>query len=132
MFCEMCCTTEHVLIKSRPKNLREGRGSIVNVASMLGTTASAPGTYATDYTATKHGVMGLTKADAIAYGTPEHRIRINAMCPGYVATPLLKDTMERGLSSTMVDEINKVPMGDRKSTRLNSSHSGESRMPSSA
>ena len=78
---------------------------------MLGTTASAPGTYASDYTATKHGVMGLTKADAIAYGTPEHRIRINAMCPGYVATPLLKDTMERGLSSTMVDEINKVPMG---------------------
>ena len=83
----------------------------MNVASMLGTKASAPSTFASDYTATKHGVMGLTKADAIHYGTPEYRIRINAMCPGYVATPLLKDTMERGLSASMADEIKKVPMG---------------------
>jgi NAD(P)-dependent dehydrogenase (short-subunit alcohol dehydrogenase family) len=34
------------------------------------------------YTATKHGVVGMTKADAIAYC--REGIRINAMCPGYV------------------------------------------------
>ena len=103
----MCCTTEHVLIKSRPKNLREGRGSIVNVASMLGTTASAPGTYATDYTATKHGVMGLTKADAIAYGTPEHRIRINAISPGVISTPMVDD-----IPTPLLEDIqSKHPIG---------------------
>jgi NAD(P)-dependent dehydrogenase (short-subunit alcohol dehydrogenase family) len=75
---------------------------------MLGTVASAPSTLATDYTATKHGVMGLTKTDAIFYGTPEYRIRINAMCPGYVATPLLLQARESGI---MDGEVAKVPMG---------------------
>lgn len=67
---------------------RGNRGVIVNVASMYGVTGASPSTMATAYTASKHGVMGLTKADALAYA-PEG-IRINAICPGYVATPLLK------------------------------------------
>jgi NAD(P)-dependent dehydrogenase (short-subunit alcohol dehydrogenase family) len=75
---------------------------------MLGTVASAPSTFATDYTATKHGVMGLTKADATFYGTLEYRIRINAMCPGYVSTPLLLQASESGI---MDGEVAKVPMG---------------------
>jgi len=93
---------------TRIKSEREGRGSIVNVASMLGTVASAPASNASDYTATKHGVMGLTKADGIYYGAPQYRIRINAMCPGYVATPLLLGAQKSG----MIDgELSKVPMG---------------------
>lgn len=67
---------------------RGNRGVIVNVASMLGLVASAPGTPAVAYTASKHGVMGLTKTDATMYAS--RGIRINAMCPGYIATPLLK------------------------------------------
>jgi NAD(P)-dependent dehydrogenase (short-subunit alcohol dehydrogenase family) len=52
--------------------------------------------------------MGLTKADAIFYGTPEYRIRINAMCPGYVGTPLLQEAQKKGI---MDGEVAKVPMG---------------------
>ncbi|KAK4542635.1 hypothetical protein LTR36_006684 [Oleoguttula mirabilis] len=68
---------------------RGNRGVIVNVSSMLGLVASAPATPAPAYTASKHGVMGLTKTDATMYAS--RGIRINACCPGYVATPLLKD-----------------------------------------
>lgn len=64
-----------------------GRGIIVNVASMLGLVAASPSTPAVAYTASKHGVMGLTKTDAVMYAPKG--IRINAVCPGYIATPLL-------------------------------------------
>ena len=70
-------------------SLRGNRGVIVNTASMLGLTGSSPATPACAYTASKHGVMGLTRTDAIMYAP--QGIRINAVCPGYVATPLLKN-----------------------------------------
>lgn len=73
---------------------------------MLGTTASARATPATAYTASKHGVMGLTKTDAVYYA-PQH-IRINAMCPGYIGTPLLKSAT---VSGVMDGELARVPMG---------------------
>lgn len=73
---------------------------------MLGITASAPATPATAYTASKHGVMGLTKTDAIFYAPQQ--IRINAMCPGYIATPLLESATMSGI---MQGELDKVPMG---------------------
>jgi len=94
------------MLKQDVKSLREGRGVIVNVASMLGTVASAPVTPATAYTASKHGVMGLTKTDAIFYA-PQN-IRINAICPGYVETPLLQSASAAG---AMDLELKKVPMG---------------------
>jgi len=67
---------------------RGTRGVIINVSSMLGLVASSPGTPAVAYTASKHAVMGLTKTDAAMYAP--RGIRVNAICPGYVATPLLK------------------------------------------
>ncbi|KAK5689221.1 hypothetical protein LTR17_026423 [Elasticomyces elasticus] len=85
---------------------RGNRGVIVNVASMLGLVASSPVTPAVAYTSSKHGVMGLTKTDAVMYAPKG--IRINAMCPGYVGTPLLKDTVASGGMST---EVAKVPQG---------------------
>ncbi|KAF7187784.1 Levodione reductase [Pseudocercospora fuligena] len=85
---------------------RGSRGVIVNVASMLGLVASSPGTPACAYTATKHGVMGLTKTDAVTYA--KDGIRINAICPGYIATPLLKSATAAGV---MNEEVAKVPMG---------------------
>lgn len=69
-----------------PALLARGGGAIVNVASILGQvgwrTASA-------YVASKHGVVGLTKSAALEYA--EHGIRINAVGPGFVETPILGD-----------------------------------------
>jgi NAD(P)-dependent dehydrogenase (short-subunit alcohol dehydrogenase family) len=85
---------------------REGRGVIVNVASMLGTVATSPMTPAPAYSGSKHGVMGITKTDAVMYAP--QKVRINAMCPGYVETPLL---LSATASGAMDHELTKVPMG---------------------
>lgn len=61
-----------------------GGGAIVNNASILGTVAYPN---ACAYVAAKHGVLGLTRAAALEYAT--RGIRINAVCPGFIKTPLL-------------------------------------------
>ncbi|MET4639319.1 glucose 1-dehydrogenase [Mycetocola sp. 2940] len=70
-----------------PEILKAGaaEGAIVNMASIHGTVA-AIGSSA--YTATKHAVVGLTKNAAAEYGA--QGLRINAVGPGYIETPLLK------------------------------------------
>lgn len=67
---------------TRDLGLREGRGRIINVASMYGVVAPCHTMAHTAYAAAKHGVVGLTKGDANSYG--RQGIRINAICPGYV------------------------------------------------
>jgi NAD(P)-dependent dehydrogenase (short-subunit alcohol dehydrogenase family) len=68
-----------------PAMLKGGGGAIVNVASILGAVgfANAPA-----YTAAKHGVVGLTKASAMEYGT--QGIRINAVGPAFIHTPMIE------------------------------------------
>lgn len=71
-----------------------GWGRIVNIASAHGLTASP---FKSAYVAAKHGVVGLSKT--IALETAEDPITCNAICPGYVLTPLVEaqipDTMEQ-------------------------------------
>lgn len=69
---------------------KNGGGSIVNIASIHGTVA-APNSPA--YTATKHGVVGLTKNIAVEYA--QKNIRCNAVGPGYIETALLKNNLNK-------------------------------------
>ncbi|KAL5429601.1 hypothetical protein PMIN06_012697 [Paraphaeosphaeria minitans] len=85
---------------------RSYRGSIVNTASMYGKVGPTLNVPATAYSTSKHAVVGLTKADAIAMAP--RGIKINAICPGYVLTPLVESTMDKG--SVMDDERVKVPV----------------------
>jgi NAD(P)-dependent dehydrogenase (short-subunit alcohol dehydrogenase family) len=75
--------------------LRTGGGAIVNMSSIMGSHAM-PGTAA--YAASKHAVEGLTKAAALDYA--KRGIRINAVAPGYVDTPMIA-----GRSSAVQDKI---------------------------
>jgi NAD(P)-dependent dehydrogenase (short-subunit alcohol dehydrogenase family) len=67
-----------------PQMLKQGGGAIVNTASIWGL-VGAPG--ASAYVASKHGVVGLTRAAALEYAP--HGIRINAVNPGTIRTPIL-------------------------------------------
>jgi 3-hydroxybutyrate dehydrogenase len=66
-----------------------GRGRIVNVASAHGLVASP---FKSAYVAAKHGVLGLTKVTALEGA--EHGITCNAICPGYVWTPLVEKQID--------------------------------------
>ena len=67
-----------------PAMLRSGGGAIVNMASIAGAVGLAQ---ASGYTAAKHGVVGLTRAAAVEYAA--QGIRVNAVGPGFIDTPLL-------------------------------------------
>ena len=70
---------------------KQGSGAIVNCSS-LGGLVGNPGRAA--YHAAKHGVLGLTKSAAIEYAP--RGIRINAVCPGTIETPMVKHMVETG------------------------------------
>lgn len=78
---------------------KNGGGNIVNIASVHGAVA-APNSCA--YTATKHGVVGLTKNIAAEYG--QKNIRCNAVGPGYIHTPLLDDNLNEEMMATVASK----------------------------
>jgi NAD(P)-dependent dehydrogenase (short-subunit alcohol dehydrogenase family) len=88
-----------------PPMLRQGHGAIVNCSSVAGVVGFA-GIPA--YTASKHGILGLTKAAALEYAT--HGIRINAVCPGVVHTAMI-DRFTSGSPEALAQLIAMEPIG---------------------
>ena len=74
----------HTIRAALPGMAARGWGRIINIASAHGLRASP---FKSAYVATKHGVVGLTKT--VALETAEKGITVNAICPGYVWTPLV-------------------------------------------
>ena len=96
----------HTTAAALPLMRQAGWGRVVNIASAHGLTASP---FKSAYVAAKHGVVGLTKVTALE--TAREPITANAICPGYVATPLVEaqipDTMEK-YNMSREDVIEKV------------------------
>ena len=85
-----------------PVMKKTGSGSIVNCASILGHVGQAQ---SASYTASKGGVVNMTRSLAAEYAGQD--IRVNAVCPGYIKTPILDDLDEEMLENL----IAKHPIG---------------------
>ncbi|KAJ5949301.1 hypothetical protein N7454_000885 [Penicillium verhagenii] len=94
------------MLKQESRGVRQGRGVIVNVSSMFGV-GGPPGPFSiSHYTAAKHAVVGLTKMDAKAYA--REGIRVNAICPGFVDTPIIGEQIKSG---AMNPQFEMTPIG---------------------
>jgi len=89
-------------------------GAIVNTASMAAKQGRAP--FLADYVASKFAVLGLTQAMALELAP--HKIRVNSVCPGFVATPMMdrEQAWEAELRGVTVEEVrqgwvNDTPLG---------------------
>ena len=88
-----------------PAMLKQGSGNIVNVASLAGLKASGNNI---SYVASKFAVVGMTKAAALEYA--KKNIRINAVCPGYTDTNMLRQLLE--VKPEIEDKLKShIPMG---------------------
>jgi NAD(P)-dependent dehydrogenase (short-subunit alcohol dehydrogenase family) len=87
--------------------LKTGGGAIVNTASSLGQVAIAN---AAEYITAKHGVVGLTRAAAAEYGAKG--IRVNAVLPGIVLTPMISRLVADPAFSAFFDKVKeRHPLG---------------------
>ena len=99
-----------------PSMRDKGWGRVINVASAHALVASP---YKAAYVAAKHGVLGLTKVTALE--TAEDGITCNAICPGYVRTPLVEKQIEdqakaHGIAPEMV--VNEVLLKNQPNKRF--------------
>jgi NAD(P)-dependent dehydrogenase (short-subunit alcohol dehydrogenase family) len=74
-------------------------GRIVNIASIA---SKVGGRYLAAYTASKHGVLGLTRA--LALELVPHNITVNAVCPGYVDSPMTDESVRNIAARTRLTE----------------------------
>ncbi len=88
-----------------PALLRSGGGSLINTASFVAVMGAATSQIA--YTASKGGVLALTREVAVAYA--RRGIRANALCPGPVRTPLLEDLLRE--PAARARRMVHIPMG---------------------
>ncbi len=86
-----------------PAMLRRGGGAIVNMASILGQVGFAT---ACAYTAAKHGVLGVTKVAALEYSS--QGIRVNAVGPGFIETPMIAHLQEQTETQRMLVEAHPI------------------------
>jgi NAD(P)-dependent dehydrogenase (short-subunit alcohol dehydrogenase family) len=97
--------------------IARGRGgSIVNTASMAGKRGAAP--YLAHYVASKFGVVGLTQA--MAAELAPHRIRVNCVCPGYVATSMQERELgwEAAIRGTTPEAVKEMWVADTPLGRI--------------
>ena len=88
-----------------PQMVVQNQGSIVNVSSVAGLLGLG---YGSAYSASKHGVIGLTRSAALEYG--KNNIRINSVSPVFTNTPILDNS--RFLDPTVQEKIKKrIPLG---------------------
>ena len=85
----------YAMREAMPAMADKGWGRIVNVASVAGKTGWA---YVSAYVASKHGVLGLTKCAALEVATKG--VTVNAVCPGYVDTPMTDVAVARMAEKT--------------------------------
>lgn len=106
----------HTTAAALPFMRKAGWGRVINIASAHGLTASP---YKSAYVAAKHGMVGLTKVTALE--TAEEPITANAVCPGYVMTPLVEkqipDTM-REYNMSREDVIRNVLLERQPSKKM--------------
>ncbi len=85
--------------------LMDGGGVVVNTSSISGLAARGGGVA---YTASKHGVIGLTRQLTAEYG--KHGVRANAILPGAVETPMTKPILEQN-EAEILEAVRSVPAG---------------------
>jgi NAD(P)-dependent dehydrogenase (short-subunit alcohol dehydrogenase family) len=85
---------------------RQGSGTIVNCSSLGGLVGGAE---RANYHAAKHGVLGLTKSAALEYA--DRNIRVNAVCPGLIWTPMVDSMVAAGQGEAMEGMVKAIPMG---------------------
>jgi NAD(P)-dependent dehydrogenase (short-subunit alcohol dehydrogenase family) len=95
-----------------PQMLSQGGGAIVNTASILGL-VGIPTVAA--YVASKHGVVGLTKTAALEYA--QAGLRINAVCPGFIRTPMVERFAELASREKPGSRARLLPPSPLRTTR---------------
>jgi NAD(P)-dependent dehydrogenase (short-subunit alcohol dehydrogenase family) len=91
-----------------PTMKQNGGGRIINLASGAGL---AGGAFASPYHASKHAVVGLTRS--LARELAPHQIAVNAVCPGYVESPMVDRIIDgqMGVTGSEPDVLESIPMG---------------------
>jgi NAD(P)-dependent dehydrogenase (short-subunit alcohol dehydrogenase family) len=103
-------TAKYVIAQmlSQPPRADTQRGSVVTVASIEGLEGTAGGSA---YSASKGGVVLLTKNMAIDYAG--RGIRVNAVCPGFIETPMTASVFGPGMEAALADIVHEHKLGRR-------------------